>query len=185
MSNARILADLMGTSTTIPSGKVVSASLPSGSVLQVVQATKDDTFFTQSTSPVDVTGLSASITPSSTSNKILVSVSIAYGGDINLYATGYILRGSTEIGNGAASSNRTDCAFSMMHANAGSEVYKVRTLMHHYLDSPATTSATTYKIQVASEVGSRNLYINRSNQDDDADYGVRPISVLTLMEIAG
>ena len=87
MSNARKLANLLGTSTTVPSSKLslVAADMPTGSIVQIVSTTKTDGFTTSSSTATDVTGFSASITPTSTSNKILVRAALNYGGNDNVY----------------------------------------------------------------------------------------------------
>jgi len=53
-----------------------------------------------------------------------------------------------------------------------------------YLDSPATTSATTYKIQIYNNNGSGTIYINRSQDDTNASNFPRGVSSITVMEIA-
>jgi len=79
--------------TLTATGKLASSSMPTGSVLQVVSTTKTDTFSTTSTTFTDVTGLSVTITPTSSSNQILVLVGITgIGTDVaTAGATGYVL----------------------------------------------------------------------------------------------
>ena len=67
---------------------------------------------------------------------------------------------------------------------AGNESYKLRNSSMTFLDSPSTTSALTYKVQGRLDANGV-LYINRTGQDANADYGSRGISTLTVMEIAG
>ena len=69
--------------------------MPAGHILQVVSATKTDTQVISSSSFVDITGLSATITPSSSSNKIFVSVNVSFSGAQNAYVAFQILRCST------------------------------------------------------------------------------------------
>ena len=169
------------------------SAMSSGSIIQVVSTTKTDTFTTNSTSLVDITGLSLAITPSSSSNKILVHLELEYGGS-NIYFFGRVLRNSTAIGLGDANSNHTRCSFMIMTqglaTNANTE-YKGKHTSYEILDTPNTTSATTYKIQVQSYSGdNRTLTINRSGQDGDASgnsvaWQGRSSSTLTLMEVAG
>jgi hypothetical protein len=157
-----------------------------GKVLQVVQATKTDTFSTSTASYTDITGLSVSITPSSASNKVLILAQISYGGESNLYAHGRIVRGSTSIFQGDSdSASRTECtvAMSLINGNA-SNVDKSGNASIVYLDSPSTTSATTYKIQVNS-ASSQSFRINRTEADNDGVYTSRPTSSIIVMEIAG
>jgi hypothetical protein len=132
-----------------------------GAVLQVVQGLYTNNFNTTSTSYVD-TGLSASITPSSTSSKILVMVSQqgfkADSADSYYYN---ILRGSTQIGETRVQIHTTS------QSSAGNYL--------HRLDSPSTTSSITYKTQVHSDSGN-NIYFQWSTEGS---------STITLMEIAG
>lgn len=171
---------------TVPSGsKIVQA----GSVLQVVSTTKTDTFTTSSTSYVDVTGLSLNITPSSTSSKILLFVDVQ---GISGVSTGdaisamRLVRNSTAIAVGDASGSRTQASagFGLPEGyNRSEQLIYTTTAGINFLDSPATTSSTTYKIQVRVEAYS--MAINRSLTDaDNASYN-RLASTITAMEIAG
>ena len=191
MSNARNLANLLGTNTAVPSSKltVASSNLPAGSVIQVVQGTLGTTV---TKSPADGlsedSGLSASITPSSTSSKILVEYSVFLGQAASYNAFTRILRGSTVIGNGTLEGTRpVGNAMVTGYAGSGSDTYWVGCASNSFLDSPATTSATTYKIQIGAYNG-YNVYLNRSHsfQDDTDDgYDTIPLSTITLTEIAG
>jgi hypothetical protein len=152
---------------------------PVGGVLQVVSTTKTDTFSTSSTSYVDITGLSVSITPVSVGSKILVMASLY--GDTSVGNIGMIqlVRNSTAVAIGDASSNRVRATtgvgtFEANRPNSGSV---------QFLDSPATTSATTYKLQMRTASGT--VYLNRSSADNDDSAHPRASSTITLMEIAG
>jgi len=91
------------------------------------------------------------------------------------------MRGSTAIGIGDAAGNRVRMSGSSVHNMTTSSIYNSA---FNHLDSPSTTSSTTYKIQAMSLGGS--VYINRSEADrDTADYEERTISTITVMEIAG
>jgi hypothetical protein len=161
------------------------SSLPTGSVLQVVQATKTDTFSTTSTTMTDVTGLSVSITPSSASNKILVFMNLSVGGpnagDSN-HVGSQIVRGSTAIFNGDTRGTRMP-ATSIVNTGQPGQMFHPNAV---YLDSPATTSATTYKIQIKTTNASYTGCINRSGRDanDAIGYDGTAASSITLMEIA-
>lgn len=149
-----------------------------GNVLQVVSTTKTDTFSTTSTSLVDVTGLSVSITPTSATSKILVFVVASGGG---LEATNgmnlALLRGATQISLGDASGSRSrGFGGNQQISNA------LHTNTSVFLDSPATTSATTYKVQASVNTGTG--YINRTHNDADNAYTTRGVSSITVMEIA-
>lgn len=152
-----------------------------GKVLQVVQATKTDTQTISAGAWTDITGLSASITPSSTSNKVLVlaQVSCAAYGAGSSYGALNLVRGSTDIFQGDAASNRTQSTGGFQsYATAGSTMGTIC-----YLDSPASVASTTYKVQ-AFDVGG-TVYINRTNTDTDSSTYVRMASSIILMEIDG
>ena len=160
MSNARNLANLLGTSTTIPSGKVVSASLPSGSVLQVVTAEKTDaeTISAVLNTYTDIPDLSLSITPTSTSSRIFLLGQVSFSG------AGYIsyfhfrfLRDSTAVGVGDTAGSRTTGNSGFLQS-ASSDSGSIFTLPFQAIDSPASTSALTYKIQLRQQFGSGSPY---------------------------
>jgi hypothetical protein len=134
-----------------------------GKVLQVVNATYSTDTSTTSTSYVD-TGLTATITPSSASNKILIIVSQAFGkSSTNSYVDINLLRAGTSI----VSDWVNNLAFTN---NTASAAYGHSL---NYLDSPNTTSATIYKTQFLSPTASSvQTQINNS------------VSSITLIEIA-
>lgn len=155
-----------------------------GGVLQVVQVQKTNTFSTSSQSFVDITDLSASITPISASNKILVCISINVSN--NQHSDIRLLRGSTAIAIGDASSNQTRSTFHLYSGVSSSGMgYHTFSSSMMWLDSPATTSSVTYKLQAANPwSGAYSTYINRTHFDDDYAYNGRTPSTITLMEIA-
>lgn len=164
-------------------GVLPDANAPSGSVLQVVQATKTDTFSTNSTSFTDITGLSVTITPSSTTSKFLVMFNVSCGiyGDI---AHGYInlVRDGTNIFRADSAGSRTPATKVF---NFSQQDGTMHTHASEYLDSPATTSAVTYKLQLKSSNTSQ-VHVNRSGRDNDGSgYDGRATSSITVMEIAG
>tara|TARA_Y100001935_G_C17243636_1_gene477077 strand:- start:529 stop:1056 length:528 start_codon:yes stop_codon:yes gene_type:complete len=135
---------------------------------------------------VDIPNLSLSITPSSTSSKILIMVNLSYGGTVaNVYGSGFLMRDSTDIAIGTgATGSRLNVTLGMDLANIDAEKYKLRLASMTFLDAPATTSSITYKVQVRHSSGG-TMYMNRSGFDANADYGTRGISTLTIMEVAG
>lgn len=159
-----------------------------GGILQVVSATKTDTFTLSSSDGTftDVTGLSVSITPTSTSSKIFIMANLNISGS-NRYAAFKVLRDSTSIGIGDAASSRTRVAVSSHRNESASNDHHI---MHNsstnFLDSPNTTSATTYKIQIANTyvAGGYTVYVNRGNTDADANYAHRGASTITVMEVS-
>lgn len=151
-----------------------------GHVIQVIQAVKSDTTTTGGTAGTwyDVPSLSATITPRSANSKIMVMVSIHLGGaaTVNIYAR--TLRGSTTIGGGTtAGSQYVGSAMCRVM-----DIYTMPCLSWNYMDSPSTTDATTYKVQVASNV-TNSFHINRSDNDTGGN-ALRPTSTITLMEVA-
>ena len=138
----------------------------SGGIIQVVQTIITDGFATTSTSFVDVTGYSASITPTSSSNKILVRVVACTGnGQANSDNKIRVLRGSTVI-----TTNDTTVRSDSISEN--------HSYVIEILDSPSTTSATTYKVQ--GKVESNEIFFNRRNNLDSGGE-----SSITLMEVSG
>ena len=178
-------SDATVSTAKIVDGAVTSAKLASGvggKVLQVVQTVKTDTFSTTATSYTAVTGLSVAITPSSSSSKILVMVAISLG--TSSYTALYSLRrGSTDILLADAASNRarTTAVASPTDSNSDRTQEIVSTT---YLDSPSTTSATTYQAFIKCRNTSQTVYVNRSHNDNDAaTYDPRTTSTITVMEI--
>ena len=154
-----------------------------GNILQVVQTVKTDTFTMTGTTFTDVTGLSVTITPSSSSSKVLIIPSLSIGAKKGSRHGYRILRGSTAIGVGDSSGSRTQYTQQAGNLNSDTAVYSNTFL---FLDSPATTSATTYKIQLRSETDTSGyeVYINRSDDDqDNASYG-RSASTITAIEVS-
>jgi len=156
-----------------------------GSVLQVVQAVRNNGFSFASSDFTDLTGLSVSITPKSTSSKILVTCMVHATAASDNHSIAYrVLRGSTPVGVGEADGSRKQASF--MDATHGGGDH-LAPACYTYLDSPSTTDQITYKIQGATESGG-NAEINRNeasnNNDSDAKFS-RPISTITLTEIAG
>ena len=156
-----------------------------GNILQVKQTLKTDAFTTTSSSLVDVTGMSVDITPTSTSSKILVQVHLGISGGAQYsYAHYVLLRGSTQIaiGTGASGSNQTNISFGT-NWNTPNE-YIGHAASFQFLDSPSTTSATTYKLQVKSGYANKALYVNRVHASYDETYNAKTASTITVMEVA-
>lgn len=180
----------MATPTTLPAAFVAGNVLEAlqlnnlrGAfrVLQIVTAHKTDTFSTTSSSFVDLTGLSANITPSSTSSTILVGYAIQGEGVAGLnMGTTQIVRGVTAVGNAAAAGTRS--VGNAVIPELGNAV--IGTVTNWYMDSPATTSLTTYKLQVRSNAAGQTIYINRTISDTDNPAFGRGTSSFVVMEIS-
>jgi len=158
-------------STTIASG--------AGKILQVKQIVKTDTF-TSSSNGADITGLSVTMdAPASSSSKYLIFANVPvmgsnYGGGIRLNGTtsGVILQ-PTSYG------SRTPVS--------GAEAYQSNNQRNHvdalcFLDSPSTSDAQTYKVQVVT--AGATIKINRLNVDTDSSSYSRGCATLTVMEVA-
>ena len=162
---------------------IATTKLGAGAVLQVVTTTKTDTFSVSSASAyTDITGLSASITPSSASNKILVLYSVDAGTDSDVFIVIQLVRDSTaiQIGDSAGSRRRSSIGRYLGGTAMGSGMHT--SMGNNFLDSPNTTSSTTYKLQIGAN-GSTTLLVNRSSSDGDASSAFRATSTITLMEI--
>jgi hypothetical protein len=155
--------------------------------VQVLQTVKSDTFTMSSTTFADITGLSVTITPTSSSNKILILVNgiigwLTYEGLLRL------VRGSTPIGLGDAAGSRPQATLTANAYAGGSSVeqYQMIPFGISFLDSPATTSATTYKLQIATYQAGNPVFINRSSAwQNTSTYDGTAITTITVMEISG
>lgn len=167
----------MATPTTLPasftSGQILTAANMNDirgafRILQVVQGTTSTEASSSSTSYAD-TGLTATITPSATSNKILVVVAQAgitkSSGNAANALNLKLLRGVTEIQRIGYSVGYTGTALSLF----------VGTLTSMYLDSPASTSALTYKTTFSNDSATASVAVQRDSI---------PMSTITLMEIS-
>lgn len=155
---------------------------PISKILQVVSTTKSDDFQTTSTSYTDVTGLSATITPSSTLSKVLVLANIQVSGNNLGYHRVQLVRNSTVINIGDAAGSRS--RVTMLGIAANGLVGQNQSTA--FLDSPSTTSATTYKIQVqtTTDFGTGTIAVNKAVSDSDNVQAYRSVSSITLFEVA-
>lgn len=160
----------------------IGAVSRSGGILQVVSTTKSDTFSTTSTSYTDVTGFSATITPRSTSSKILVLLNVSIGRSTDSGNYYRIMRDSTAIAIGDSAGSR-DRATGADYVGSGSVTFQATSSGANFLDSPSTTSSVTYKVQFRVESGTH--HINRDGNDSDATTRARRVSSITLIEVAG
>lgn len=184
--NSAIIPYSDGTTTlkTSPSG-IVAAS--PGCILQVVQSVKLDRQAINGTTYVDITGLSLSITPKSTSNKIHITASV-WGGDSGYMGYLRLNRNGTDICMPTDVNSRTiaACTASLGTYSGSSTVYSITCANINFLDSPNSISQLTYKIRGCSYDASQVLRINSSYQNrDTANYDPITVSTITAMEIAG
>ena len=159
-----------------------------GGIIQIQQTLKTDSFSSNNQNLVDITGMSVSITPKFSTSKILVEVHMTYGGDENMYGQIRLVRNpgdQTVGGSTAVSGNQRIGTFGVNTNNGASGHYKVAVASCKILDSPATTSALTYKLQVASTNTTGNyFYLNRPEQNQNAQYIIGGSSTITVMEVS-
>ena len=166
------------------------SSAAGGKILQVktFQKTASASYSPDSQLVFKDTGMTLSITPSSSSNKILVSFTVF--GDFSGNASDHYFRikraisgGSTSYITAADQGNRTGTLFigAMGNSESSGDRPTIST-MSDYLDSPSTTSAITYTIQHTSH-GIGTFYLNRSSDTDNQDAREDGISWLVLKEV--
>jgi hypothetical protein len=177
VSKIRLTPNASGTGTvtlTVPStstdrtitlpDKAGAIAVGAGTIVQVVQGTTGTQVRTGSNTLID-TGLSATITPTSTSNKILVIVqqSGCHKDSSNTYGTLRLYRGSSHV-------ITWEGQFGYNGANTANSI---GTCGGQWLDSPATTSATTYKTVFSSVNNNNWVYVQVANDN----------STMTLIEV--
>lgn len=156
-------------------------------ILQVKQTVKTDVeslLSAYTNTFVDIPGMSVTITPTSSTSKILVLFNVSLGQSAAATVHMRLMRGSTSIYQGDAVSNRFGSTQIIRHQSTP-YLLNCEPLSGQYLDNPATTSATTYKL--AGTLGATytgTLYLNQSGLDSDFDYGPRTASSITVMEVA-
>jgi hypothetical protein len=161
---------------------VAAAALPAGSVLQVVSTTKSNTFTSSvSATFTDITGMSVSITPRSTSSKILVSfvLNCVNGGDNSFIR---LMRDATPICIGDVAGSRTQSSAGNAFSNINAAGFYSNSNL--YLDSPSSVSSVTYKLQFRNS-SAQILNVNRSVTDSDTIGYSRTTSTITVQEIQG
>jgi hypothetical protein len=169
--------------------RYIASTVTSGSVLQV-QSTTLTTITSSSIAPgasADVTGLSVSITPKSTTSKVLVTVNmnglVDVAGSYRAYFAAQLKRGATLIGGGTTAGSRVSINASGGYTPAPDVNANIS---FTYLDSPATTSATTYQVAAYSPFGGTySFVVNQCAGDTNASTTGRLSSTITAMEIAG
>jgi len=160
-------------------GTILTTTNPkAGNIIQVVHTKKTDAFTTTSQTYVDL--MTATITPSASSNKVLIRYGVngGTGGDVNHpYIT--IFRDSTDIGQADAAGNRSRASSVINTQDQATFFYG-----NEVLDSPSSTSAIVYRIKVRTS-NTATAFFNRSSRDTNlVAYDGRTTSFVTLMEVA-
>ena len=160
-----------------------------GHVLQVVE-TSYKTAVTFNVADFTATGLTASITPSSTSNKVLIMVKLDIGSSNGGNAEGSrtrLYRGASNLTGAMGTDSGNKQGSFITHPAYQGDGSSFITHYGQFLDSPSTTSSTTYTIYIRGydTSGTYPTYLNRSHTDSDVYYTPRGVCVMTLMEVAG
>jgi|TARA_R100000149_G_scaffold47299_1_gene19091 hypothetical protein len=181
MSNARKLANLLGTSTTVPSSKLslVTSDLPAGSILQVQNVEFTQRHHINTNSRTGLSGQYAvSITPTSSSNKILVQTNI----NCIVYNTNGVRAVLVRNPSGGSAVDASQLGW----YNNGATWKPLNTNFCH-LDSPATTSAVTYYVEWRIETGGGSpggIYVNYANTNAGFTTMNDSRATITVMEVA-
>ena len=160
--------------------------LPSGSsggIIQVKSVVKTDLFNTDSSSFTDITGLSVSITPTRADSKILFQFHLGSFQNQNNTSRAFVrmMRDSTAICVGDAATGH-ECTAAVC-SRANDDNHTQFPVSMQFLDSPATTSAVTYKLQASCGNDGGTLYLNSAGIQDAQ--GGNTASTITVMEISG
>jgi hypothetical protein len=161
LTNKSIVASQLTGTQTIP-----KATLPTGSVLQVVQGTLATASSTTSTSYV-TTNLTASITPTSSTSKILVMASFEVSNGVTHWAYQTIYRNNTTNISTTGSGNPSGT-----YSNSSTDFHGICNIT--ILDSPATTSSTSYTLYQKSNTVGQSVQVMTDSMP----------AYITLMEIA-
>ena len=151
---------------------VSSANMPTGSVIQVV-TNNTATQVANTTDGGSADLMSVTITPSSASNKVMIMIT-GFFGQGNPNGAVQLVRGSTSIAEGTGSFG--GASGYLAYDDQGGSQYTMESHAFHFIDSPNTTSATTYLVRTSSHT---TCYFNRSREDNSG----RSSSTITAMEI--
>ena len=151
-------------------------------IAQVISTTKTDTYTMSSQTYATITGLTATITPTLNTSKIYVVGSVGAVGDAGAGRGSLrLIRDSTAIAVGTSVGSRTAATAMLPVVSAATDDIFSQTLT--FLDSPASTSALVYGIQVRSNDAATTMYVNRSKGDADSASNSRVVSTITVIEV--
>jgi len=167
-----------------------------GSILQVIYASFGNGWSGTSVSTgtgyfVDVGGFNAVITPSSSSSRIMVLTNLYIGKTTT--SGGYqqafrITRNGTPVQQGGGDGGRPTATggINMYQSPDNGTTYQMYQLSGVHIDSPSSTSALTYQVQLGGYSGSPVVYLNRAEnwQNSGGNYNNVPLSTLTLLEVS-
>ena len=171
--------------STIPNNMqaaMTTTEMPAGTTIQTVQAVKTDVYSSASTSFV-TTGLEVTITPLFANSKILITglINVSGNGHYNLRL---VRNAGIDIMMGDSSGSTTSATYHNYRSTDYNMGYAADGVPMNYLDSPATTSATTYKIFAANpHSSSYNVTLNSQYSNSSSNWAGRTASSLTAQEI--
>ena len=177
-----------GTTVSINSG----VTFPTGHIIQVLQTVKTSDSNTQSTSLIDLPGMSVDITPKKSTSKILVNVNM-WAASSYYVVHAALFRDSTELGSADAASNRSTNFLNSTQNEATAAHGQMMCIVGTFLDSPtipSTPIAITYKVKYSARPdggSSSYTFVNRSEPDRDegsGTYDARATSTITVYEVA-
>ena len=178
--------DRIITLPTTADGTVLTTTNPkTGNIIQVVHTIKQNGFSVSASTDnfSDVTGLSASITPASSSNKILIHFQTSYSANVGQRGSFRLLRDSTVVNAASAdgqNTNQTIFPALVIRDNTSMSI----PVAGSFLDNPSTTSAVTYKLQVGAESGAGTIFVNADASTSTGSTQYKGVSNLILMEVA-
>ena len=144
-----------------------------GGIIQTIQTIKNDSFSTNATSYTDITGLSVTITPTSSTSKILIMTVCGVGADqVNNVHFMKLVRGSTDIAQPNTSTTFGSTA-TFYEGTSGT----LKPWSFNFIDSPNTTSSTTYKWQIKTNLNT--IRINNRTQGD-----MERVATMIAMEVS-
>ena len=153
-----------------------------GKVGQVVQTHFTTQSQMSSSSFAAISGCTVDITPSATSSKVFVMISLCAGVNQASYGFFKLYRDTTLIGSGSDSSNRIGCNFSISQNDGDNTSDGVKQVNYQYLDSPSSTSALTYTVQ-ASTFNNSTITYNKTPDNSDNGRTAQGSSTITVIEV--
>lgn len=169
----------------VPSGQTLTAP---GHVIQVVSISTDHQQSFNTTSYTTFSNFSPTITPKFSNSKILVNVCLHFGENQDAFPLFKVFRtpsggSAAQIAQGANNQERVSFA-QVGTENSGRDQYRISLINWQYLDSPATTTALTYRVDCSPfRSSARTVYFNRHEEMGNNDRG-STVSTFTLTEIA-
>ena len=169
----------------IAANAVTAPKRGAGAILQVVHTIKQSGFSVSASSDnfSDITGLSASITPASSSNKILIHFQSSYSANIGQRGSFRLLRDSTVVNAASADGQNTNQTIFPALVTRDNTSMSVP-VAGSFFDNPSTTNAVTYKLQVGAENGAGTIFVNADASTSTGSTQYKGVSNLILMEVA-